>query len=227
MRRAGNAGGISPIICVLENGTMEKTIFYQVDAEEMVKAAMALSGWMGEKRNRAIIGLSVFTGFVFLCFILSFLSMGSNACALGPAFFMFSAIPLFLLYQLWYLPRRYRKIYEDQKTLGEQTVTIADEFVLFEGEYGRSKLPWTVFLQWKEAGDYLYFYQSRNFTNFIPKSKLDAETLDFIRGKLRENQTPVQPSRQTRTFRLFAALLVILVFVMYLVYSWYSAFSGL
>ena len=109
--------------------------------------------------------------------------------------------------------------------LGEHTFTFTDEYFMFKGPYGESRLPWRLFVRWKEKGEYLFLYQSENCANYLPKGKLDAETLKFICGKVDENKIPEKPHELSRVSRIAFAVLLTAAVAYFVVWWFLQDFS--
>ncbi len=80
------------------------------------------------------------------------------------------AIATFLLYRYLLLPRRIRRIYQQQVDLQAPfSVQITPEALLFESEVGKSRRPWSDFVKWKENDDLLLLYYSDVLFTVLPK----------------------------------------------------------
>ena len=69
-------------------------------------------------------------------------------------------------------------------------------------------------------GDYLFLYQSDMLVNYLPKAKLDNETLEYLRGKVKEEGGREKPSAAARFFRIAIAVFVGIA-VVFLLVSYY------
>jgi len=99
-----------------------------------------------------------------------------------PALIMGFAI-LFLFVNRWILlPRRARRIFQEQKSLqGEFEVTISNDVFASVSDYGATRQPWDDFVRWKEDPDVILLYQSRALFQILPKRVVTAEEMGQFR----------------------------------------------
>jgi hypothetical protein len=191
---------------------MEKTIRWNIDPEELARIQLAGMGLTKKGIRNGLLALGAFGAVVTALTIWFLYTSGFNWSRVAPLPVLLVIIPVFLLVRYWDIPRRIRKTAKDQKALlGEHVLTFTGEHLIFKGPYGVSTLPWSVFTRWKEAGDYLFLYQSESLANFIPKARLDAETMEFIRGRIPNAPAPSPFDSFSRTGIVIAVLLSLMI----------------
>lgn len=205
---------------------MEKTVRWNIDAEELARIQLsALECSSAGKQMDITVGI-VFAILMLLIIIYNLQQSGSQlSSVIVPLLIALVGIPGFLIYRYWGVPRQIRKASQKQEMmLGEHILTITDEDFQCKGPYGESRLPWRLFVRWKEMGDYLFLFQRGNLMNYLPKKSLDAETLEFIRGKVDENKIPEKPSGLSRVSRIAFAVLWTAVIAFFVI--WWSLKNG-
>jgi hypothetical protein len=66
----------------------------------------------------------------------------------------------------------------------DMTYTFGDGGVVIQGLTFKSEFLWTHIIKQKELGKFLILYHNKKFGNFIDKTKLTADQLDFIKSKV-------------------------------------------
>lgn len=64
--------------------------------------------------------------------------------------------------------------------------TFSDNGVASQGLTFKSEFLWTHIIKQKELGKFLILYHNKKFGNFIDKTKLTTEQLNFIKSKVRQ-----------------------------------------
>jgi hypothetical protein len=194
---------------------MEKTIHWNIDADDLANMQLAGIGITNSAKRRDLMVISILEVPVLVYLFSILLAPRIDWAKAGIPAGISLLMPIFLITRYWDLPRRVRAMARKQKTmLGEHTFTFTDDHFLFRGPYGESKLPWTIFIRWKDMGDYLFLYQSDTLVNYLPKNKLDSDTLEFIRGKINPNRVPEESSTRRRLLRVVIILLFILALIL-------------
>lgn len=124
-----------------------------------------------------------------------------------------------LLYYFVALPRRVRRLFEQQKALSapfEHEIT--PDGLVSSNQYGRSTRPWAHFLKWKESRDILLLYVSDLQFVLIPKRFCTAEQLEALRAQLAQNHVP-QAGTVTRRSVIIAGILVFWLIVGGIIYA--------
>jgi hypothetical protein len=93
---------------------------------------------------------------------------------------------------IWaYIPRRIKKIYEQQKELHlPYTMTLDETGFHMKNELGESNRPWNMFVKWKEDKNLIMLYHSDILFSMVSKRYLNEETLGFLHEQLSKNQIP-------------------------------------
>lgn len=68
------------------------------------------------------------------------------------------------------------------------TYTFGENGVIVQGATMRGEYMWEYLIKRKEIGKFLILYNSRKLGNFIDKTKLTAEQLEFIRSKVNQKK---------------------------------------
>ena len=66
------------------------------------------------------------------------------------------------------------------------TYTFSDNGVACQGLTFKSEFLWTHIIKQKDLGKFLILYHNKKFGNFIKKTKLTTEQLNFIKSKVRQ-----------------------------------------
>jgi len=66
------------------------------------------------------------------------------------------------------------------------TYTFSDNGVACQGLTFKSEFLWTHIIKQKELGKFIILYHNKKFGNFIDKTKLTTEQLNFIKTKVRQ-----------------------------------------
>ncbi len=66
------------------------------------------------------------------------------------------------------------------------TYTFSDNGVACQGLTFKSEFLWTHIIKQKDLGKFLILYHNKKFGNFIDKTKLTTEQLNFIKSKVRQ-----------------------------------------
>ena len=123
---------------------MEKTVHWNIDAEELARIQLSAMGITASRKRKHVTVCAVFGFLLLLIFLVTCQQPGFQwTSVIIPLLLALVGIPAYLIYRLWDLPRRVRKASREQKTmLGEHIFTFTDEYFLFKGPYGESRLPW-------------------------------------------------------------------------------------
>jgi hypothetical protein len=194
---------------------MEKTIHWIINAEDLANMLLAGMGITSSAKRRDSLLLSLLEVPILVILFSILLAPRIDWGKAGILAVLLLIMPLILVPRYWDWPRRVRAIARKQKTmLGEHIFTFTDNYFIFKGPYGESKLPWDIFIRWKDVGDYLFLYQSDNLVNYLPKNKLEPDTLEFIRGKIDQNRRPDESPARRRILRAAIVILFILAMIL-------------
>ena len=100
---------------------------------------------------------------------------------------------------LFWTKRRGRKAFQEDKFLqSPSTYTLSQEAFAVEGDYGKSHIPWTDFVKWKETPRLFLFYQTKWRATVFPKRFLQQAEQERLKAWLSEvNMTSQKQPRQT------------------------------
>ncbi len=124
-----------------------------------------------------------------------------------------------LFYYYVQLPRRIRRIYEQQREMSspfDHAITASG--LATSNQYGHLDRPWEDFRKWKENKDLLLLYLSDVQFVLIPKRFCTAEQLEALRTYLRGNHVP-QVGTVTRRSVMTAGIIVFWLIVGGIIYA--------
>jgi hypothetical protein len=129
--------------------------------------------------------------YVYFALMLGFvLFLAVRSPSLGTILPFLILVGLFIF--IWaYIPRRIKKVYEQQKELRlPYTMTLDEAGFHMKNEIGESNRPWNMFVKWKEDKNLIMLYHSDVLFSMISKRYLSEEALRFLHEQLRKNQIP-------------------------------------
>ena len=129
--------------------------------------------------------------YVYLALMLAFvLYLAVRSPSLGTILPFFFLVGLFVF--IWaYIPRRIKKVYEQQKELHlPYTMTLDETGFHMKNELGESNRPWNMFVKWKEDHDLIMLYHSDVLFSMVSRRYLNEDALRFLHEQLRKNQIP-------------------------------------
>lgn len=79
-----------------------------------------------------------------------------------------------------------RQLKSNPSLLDDMHYTFGENGVAVQGLTFKGESEWTHFIKYKEIGNYVMLYQTKRLGNFIDKSKLTDEQLEFIKSKVKK-----------------------------------------
>jgi hypothetical protein len=129
--------------------------------------------------------------YIYIALMLAFvLFLAVRSPSLGTILPLLILVGLFIF--IWaYIPRRIRKVYEQQKELHlPYTMNLDEAGFHMKNEVGESNRPWNMFVKWKEDNNLIMLYHSDVLFSMISKRYLNEEALRFLHEQLRKHQIP-------------------------------------
>ena len=116
--------------------------------------------------------------------ILNLISGGSSLKSLGIS----SAVILYLLFLfLYFLPRRWKRLYAQSKLLqAEVSYSFREDALIVESEKGNCTIQWSDYHKWKVDDNQILLYQADNIFNIVPKRIFtDSSEADMVESYIR------------------------------------------
>jgi hypothetical protein len=159
--------------------------------------------------------------FVLIFFVLMF-NLGIFLSFQGAMAFQLLCPSLLIpvMYAAWryfFLPRRVKSIFAQQKELGSDfVIEISEDELKFSNAYGNSRRPWSEFVNWKEDTNNFLLYHSDVMQTIIPKRLFQNDAqVDYLRGRLVQNIVITKGSNRFRTLIVLFVLIMVIVLLVY------------
>ncbi len=156
----------------------------QYTLEDYEKALQLHGGYRGLKRLALVAAVYVLFAVIFTMI---------NVLSAGVWNWTSVALPLVVLaalvgYQLILQPKQVRSTFRQRKDLTAPfEMTLSEDGVHVESEYGNSRLPWDLFVRYTMNPSMILLYQEQNLFRMIPMRLLGEGDKEYVRNLLKQN----------------------------------------
>ena len=126
-----------------------------------------------------------------------------------------------LLFRYVLLPRRIKRIFEQQKELHAPIeIEITEDALRTSSQYGHAERPWSMFLHWNEDANVLVIYHSDAMFTILPKRFFSPEQIEIAKEYLQANQIPAKPKRRLgRSCLVLGGVFVLILLFLFVAYQ--------